>query len=136
MTRITMAMKSLFRKKSKSTSSPNTTSTNEDATASSEHFAHEPSSPGLEPVFDEPVSYEDPPNTQNEHIRAGALANIPEIIMNDDSFLSTTTEQFPRYSYSFDISRADIDIAQLDSRNSYPTIVVTPASVDGHSGEL
>lgn len=128
-------MKTLFRKKAKSTDSNNTTSCNEGVGTSSEHFAQEPSSPGLEPIFDEPISYDDPPNTHNGHKRAGALANIPEIVMNDDSFLSTTTEQFPRYSYSFDISSDSRDIARLDSQDSYPVIVVTPASVDGHPEE-
>lgn len=41
--------------------------------------------------------------------------------------LPHVNEPFPRYSYSFDVSRY--------MENLYPSIVVTPASVDGDQEE-
>jgi len=112
----------MFRKKSKG-SSPTSTS-NDEASSSAECLAQAPSSPGHAPASDDSISI----NT-NHHKRSDAVTDMPENLEPEETLLSSP-EPFPRYVYSMDMERDEEEIARIDSKDLYPTIVVTPPPED------
>lgn len=119
----TTALRTLFRRKAKSTHA-STQPLLEEASSSDEHLTQIDSSPQQTP---EPVVA----SKTLKHKRSDAVICPPEMLPIDEDPVPQPIEPFPRYSHSFDITR----YMQDESHLQCPHIVVTPASVDGDPEE-
>jgi len=119
----TIALKTLFRRTTKSTNY-GTGALLEKGSSSDEHLTRTASSPGQSPDS-VPTCY------ILKHKRSDAVIGLPAIMLIEEEPQSYASEPFPRYSYSFDVSRNMQDHKHIE----YPHIVVTPASMDGDPGD-